>query len=369
MPFFKSLILSLMLVVSNQAWSQAKVVFQVETLATGLGVIWAMEFLDEHTLIFTVRSGRVGIMDSETQDVRWLSGLPPIHTQGQGGLLDVKASPNYLQDQWLYFTYSHPLANSAVTALARAQLDGDKLVNWQDLILTQSSSNSHQHWGSRIAFDHQGHVFFGIGDRGIRDESQNTLSHTGSILRLTLDGDIPQDNPFVNNPDVLDEIWSFGHRNPQGMAFDSARQQLWSNEHGPRGGDEINLIERGQNYGWPEVSQGKEYWGPVAIGATHKDGMIDPIKVFTPSIAPGSLLVYSGRAFPQWQGHFFSGALALRHLNRVVIDQQYKAVEEERLLEELNERIRALAEDTAGRIYFSTDSGQIKRLVPKSDSR
>jgi glucose/arabinose dehydrogenase len=183
-------------------------------------------------------------------------------------------------------------------------------------------------------------------------------------MRLHLDGRVPKDNPFVGNSDVLDEIWSFGHRNPQGMAFDFKTGRLWSNEHGPRGGDEINLIKPGKNYGWPLVSQGKEYWGDRAIGVTSQVGMEDAVKVYIPSIAPSSLLIYRGAAFPKWQGSLFSGALVLRHLNRVTLNPQGKAISEERLLTDLNERIRSLAVDHAGLLYFATDSGKIARLRP-----
>jgi glucose/arabinose dehydrogenase len=185
-------------------------------------------------------------------------------------------------------------------------------------------------------------------------------------MRLRLDGSTPDDNPFLNNPDVLPEIWSYGHRNPQGLLYDTNKGKLWSIEHGPRGGDEINLVKKGRNYGWPVISYGKEYWGPVSVGeGTQKSGMEQPVKVYIPSIAPGSLLLYSAKAFPQWRGDLFSGALKLRHLNRVSISSDNKAMNEERLLEDLNERIRALTVSAEGWIYFSTDSGKIMRMRPR----
>ena len=184
---------------------------------------------------------------------------------------------------------------------------------------------------------------------------------------LNLDGSIPADNPFVNK-DALPEIWSYGHRNPQGMFWEKKTGKLWSNEHGPRGGDEINRIIPGENYGWPIVSHGKEYWGPKRVGeATSKPGMVDPLKVYIPSIAPSSLLIYSGKAFPNWQGNFFSGALALVHLNRVVFDESGKPVKEEQMLVELDERIRDVIESPEGWIYLSTDSGKILRIKPDTN--
>ncbi|WP_083944975.1 PQQ-dependent sugar dehydrogenase [Thiomicrospira microaerophila] len=350
--------------------SHAETRFQIEPLAQNLGVVWGMDFISPTQLVFTQRSGEAGVLDIQTGSVSWLQGIPKVAASGQGGLLDVKfLAQDNANQAWLYFTYSSPDEFGARTALARAQLPdltrSRTLHNWQDLLITQSDTASGQHFGSRIAFDDQGYVFFGIGDRGERQQSQNNQNHIGTIIRLHLDGRVPKDNPFVGDSQARDEIWSYGHRNPQGMAFDVATGRLWSNEHGPRGGDEINLIKPAQNYGWPLVSLGKEYWGDRAIGVHSKPGMVDAVKVFTPSIAPGSLIVYRGDAFPDWQGSLFSGALALRHLNRVTLNAQGEAIAEERLLTDLNQRIRALAVDDQGWIYISTDSGQILRLRPK----
>lgn len=208
-------------------------------------------------------------------------------------------------------------------------------------------------------------MFFGIGDRGRRDLAQDLGNHVGAIIRLELDGSVPRDNPFVGDPQALDEIWSYGHRNPQGLLFDRETRRLWSIEHGPRGGDEINLILKGRNYGWPVVSHGKEYWGPLSIGeGTEKPGIEPPRKVYIPSIGPGSLMMYRGEAFPQWHGNLFAGALKLRHLNRISLSKSGRAIGEERLLEDLGERIRALLQGPEGLIYLSTDSGRILRLAP-----
>jgi glucose/arabinose dehydrogenase len=297
--------------------------------------------------------------------MRRVDGLPSIVAEGQGGLLDVAVAPANAAPGWIYFTYSKPVDGEATTALARARLDGERLVDWQDLLVADAVSGTRRHFGSRIAFDDEGHLFFGVGDRGERDPAQDNSNHIGTIMRLNLDGSIPPDNPFVGDRAARDEIWSFGHRNPQGLLFDSATQRLWEIEHGPRGGDEINLILEGRNYGWPVVSHGQEYWGPVSVGeATSKPGMEDPRKVYIPSIAPGSLLLYRGEAFPDWRGDLFSGALKLRHLNRVSLSADGQATAEERLLEDFGERIRALAESPEGWIYLSTDSGRILRMRP-----
>jgi glucose/arabinose dehydrogenase len=285
---------------------------------------------------------------------------------GQGGLLDVAVPPDYTSGDWIYFTYSKEQKGKGVTALARARRKGNRLVALEDLLVTRSASSTGRHFGSRIAFDGAGHLFFSVGDRGVRPNAQNLSTHAGSILRLDLNGNVPEDNPFVHQTGALPEIWSYGHRNPQGMFYDRNQQRLWSIEHGPRGGDEINLILPGLNYGWPIISYGKEYWNPLPVGeGTEKEGMEQPVKFYVPSIAPGSLIAYSGKAFPDWKGNLFAGALKLTHLNRVEIDNTGSAITEERLLVGLRERIRALTESPEGWLYLSTDSGKILRIRPE----
>lgn len=346
--------------------SQSNPNFKLELLAQDLGVPWGMAFLNDRELIFTERQGNIRILDLESLEITTLRGAVEVDAEGQGGMLDVATGPDYTTRDWLYFTYSKSTVSGAVTTLARAKRRGNQLSDWQELLVTDSATSSYRHFGSRIAFDQQGHVFFGVGDRGERDSAQDLSSHAGTIMRLRLDGSIPDDNPFLSRDNALPEIWSYGHRNPQGLLYDNNTGNLWSIEHGPRGGDEINLVVKGANYGWPVISYGKEYWGPVSIGeGTEKPGMEQPVKVYIPSIAPGSLLLYSATAFPQWQGNLFSGALKLRHLNRVSISMDNKAIAEERLLGDLNERIRALAQSPEGWIYFSTDSGKIIRMRPR----
>ncbi len=342
--------------------------YWLEQLTSNLGIPWGMTFIDNNQILFTERAGKAGILNTQTKQVTYLKGLPKIHVKQQGGLLDVVTSPNYKKDKWLYFTYSKTVNFNGVTVLARAKLNQYTLINWQNLLVTHSATDSNIHFGSRIAFDDKGYVYFSIGDRGIRNNSQNRNNHAGSIIRLHLDGTTPTDNPFVNDKNIKPQIWSYGHRNPQGMAWDNKNKRLWSIEHGPRGGDEINLIQKGKNYGWPIISYGKEYWNPFAVGeGTHKKGMQQPVKVYTPSIAPSSLLFYTGKQFPRWQGNLFTGALKLTHLNRVVIDKAGNAVKEERLLTNLNERIRAVIQSPAGEIIFSTDSGKIYKMVARSN--
>ena len=339
--------------------------FQLKEVASGLGIPWGLAFISPNELLFTERKGSAGILNTSSRKISRLTGLPPVFAEGQGGLLDVAVPPQYPQQDWIYFTYSKEINGQGVTTLARARLKQHSLQQWQELLVTQSGTDTGRHYGSRIAFDDKGYLYFGVGDRGERPNGQNLQTHAGSIIRLKRNGEIPADNPFVDDKAALAEIWSYGHRNPQGLVWDNEHKRLWEIEHGPRGGDELNLIQKGKNYGWPVISYGMEYWGPLAVGeGTEKPGMQQPVKYYVPSIAPGSLLVYSGDAFPQWKGSLFAGALKLRHLNRITLDSAGNAVAEERLLEELDERIRALAQSPEGWIYFSTDSGKIFVIKP-----
>ena len=351
--------------------------YQVTQVATGLGIPWGMSFQSENEILFTERKGSLGILNIESGEVNYLSGLPEIIANGQGGFMDVVKPINNEIADWTYFTYVKPIdaAGNGETTLARAHISKDGIFDWQDLLVTHSlfgiifdvtgiAWGSDRHFGSRIAFDDT-HLYFSIGDRGNRPNGQNLETHAGSILRLNVDGSVPQDNPFVDVEGARNEIWSYGHRNPQGLVWDGIKQRLWSIEHGPRGGDELNLIERGANYGWPIISYGKEYASFRSVGeGTHKEGMEQPKKFYIPSIAPGSLMQYTGEAFPEWQGDLFAGALKLRHINRIELDQEGNAIAEERLMEDLNERIRALLQSPEGWIYFSTDSGNIYVIKP-----
>ena len=351
---------------SPQIIKSEKVTFVLEKVIDGLGIPWGLAFISESQLLITEQQGRIKLLDTKTKKLTLLQGAPQVLVDGQGGLLDVAVPPGFTPGDWIYFTFVRNKADKGVTVLARAKLTNNKLVQWQDLLETQSATDSGRHFGSRIAFDEKNHVYFGVGDRGERPNSQDLSNHAGSVMRLTRDGRIPKDNPFIDRDDVLPEIWSYGHRNPQGMAYDPLHKRLWLIEHGPRGGDEINLVLPGRNYGWPVISYGKEYWGPLAVGeGTHREGMEQPIKQYTPSIAPGSLLLYSGKSFPAWQGNLFTGALKLRHLNRVTLNKEGKAIDEERLLSNLDERIRALIENPQGWLFFSTDSGKIYVIRPK----
>lgn len=344
-------------------YSATKVEVELDQVTDGLGIPWGLAFLSEERLLITERKGGVKLLDLATNKITTLKNAPSVIANGQGGMLDVAVSPQ--APAWIYFTYVGGSSDKHSTILARAQLEGDALTRWQDLLITTGNDNG-QHFGSRIAFDNDGYVYFGVGDRGERDSAQDLSLHQGSVMRLHLDGSIPKDNPFVTTKGAQISIWTYGHRNPQGMAYDADNKRLWLIEHGPRGGDEINLLEKGKNYGWPVISHGREYISGLPVGeSTHKTGMEQPVKVYIPSIAPGSLLHYTGDAFPQWRGNLFAGALKLRHLNRVILSDRVETIDEQRLLQDLDQRIRALAQSPRGWIYFSTDSGNVYRLKPR----
>ena len=350
---------------SLAAIKSAGVNLKLEKVMERLGVPWGLVFISPSQLLVTEREGTIRLLDLKSSTNVKLQNSPQVLADGQGGMLDVAIPPNYQTSKWIYFTYVKDDNGEGVTVLSRAKLNNESFTQWQELLVTKSGTEQGYHFGSRITFDDQGHVYFGIGDRGERSNAQDLTNHAGSIIRLNLDGSIPKDNPFIKRKSALPEIWSYGHRNPQGLSYDFKHKRLWEIEHGPRGGDEINLILPGKNYGWPVISYGKEYWGPIAVGeGTHRKGMQQPVKVYIPSIAPGSLMVYTGDAFPKWKGNLLSGALKLKHINRIVLNEKGEAVKEERLLESLDHRIRALTQSPEGWIYFSTDSGSIYRLRP-----
>jgi len=326
-----------------------------------LAVPWGMTLINEGQLLVTFRHGDVALVDLKSGKSTPVSGAPQVMARGQGGLLDVRKSPHYAKDHWLYFTYVKQVKGQGATTLARAKLVDYQLTHWQDLLVSTSRSKYSRHFGSRIAFDNSGHVFFSVGDRGVRDKAQDLSNHAGTILRLNLDGTIPKDNPFVGQDNALDAIYSFGHRNPQGLAFDRAKSQLWAIEHGPRGGDELNLIAPGLNYGWPIVSHGKEYALPLAVGeATSKKGYVDPVQVYIPSIAPSSLWLNTN-AGKQGELQFLIGALKLKHLNVLDLRKQ-QVVAQSRHLTALALRIRNVIGDGGSGFIVATDDGQLLQL-------
>jgi glucose/arabinose dehydrogenase len=338
------------------------------SVAKGVTIPWAIEPLSNGDLLITERSGTLYLLPKNSANLTKLSGLPQIDANGQGGLLDLALHSGPNSNQWLYITYSSTQGakSGSNTALMRAKLSDDRteLLNTQLLYKGEHNSTKGQHYGSRIVFDNQGYVYFSIGDRGARDKNPQDLTRDGGkIYRLHTDGRIPKDNPFVNQKSAKHAIWSYGHRNPQGMWFDKTTQTLWSHEHGPRGGDELNIIKAGANYGWPVVSYGVNYSGTSFTDIQEKDGMQSPVLHWTPSIAPSDMLLVSSDKYPQLKGKLLLSSMKFSFLSALEISN--KSVSKQYKILEGIGRVRSLAQGSDGYIYLGIDGQGIKRLEPE----
>lgn len=336
---------------------------KVETLWQGRDVIWGVALLPSDDILFTERGGKIRLWDSKARQASEVAGAPSVVERGQGGLLDIALHPEFNKNNRIYLTYSKKVEDGKfTTALATAIFKDKKLSELKDLFMAKPALSATHHFGSRLAFDSRGFLFMTVGDRGERDFAQRLDTHMGKVLRFNDKGEVPADNPFVKQEGALPEIWSYGHRNPQGLAWDAATQTLWEQEHGPRGGDEINIIKRGANYGWPIVTHGREYHGPKIGEGTTKAGVEASAKYFVPSIAPSGLAVYRSNAIAAWKDSIFSGALVLQHLNRLSLKNK-EIKTEERFFADKGKRIRDVRVDNRGRIYFSTDDGILARIA------
>jgi glucose/arabinose dehydrogenase len=337
--------------------------FRVDTLATGLTSPWGIAFLPDGRILITEKAGQIRIVQNGRLLTDQIQGMPAVYTNGQGGLLDIVLHPDYARNGWIYLTYSKAGAGGGGTVLARAKIEGNTLTSLQELYAAQPLNSAGVHFGSRIAFDGKGYVYLSTGDRGTPQNAQNLNNSWGKIIRLREDGQIPPDNPFVNTPNARPEIWSYGHRNMQGLFYDRSRDRLWAHEHGPRGGDEINLVRRGLNYGWPLITHGVNYDGTPVSGASQGDGLEQPVRYWVPSIAPSGLAVVSSNLYPQWQGNLLVGALVGTHLARVELNGEAFA-REEKLLNNIG-RVRAVVQSPDGHIYLTTEgTGLLVKLVP-----
>ena len=342
----------------------------VQTVATGLANPWSLAFLPDGRMLVTERAGRMRLVAPNGQLSAPLANVPKVFAAGQGGLLDVILDREFAQSRTIYFSYSEPFNGGGRTALARARLDDGEVPRLTDVkvIYRQYGPPSRgNHFGSRIVQAKDGTLFVTNGEHFTdRDMAQTLDNDLGKIVRITTDGTPPPDNPFTNKPGTRPEIWSYGHRNPQGLALNPADGKLWEQEHGAKGGDEINIIEKGHNYGWPRVSYGVNYDGtPVGTGKAKMEGVDDPRWHWTPSIAPSGMAFYTGDLFPAWKGSLFNGALRSQLLSRLELKGD-AVVREERLLQALNERIRDVRQGPEGALYLLTDStsGRILRVVP-----
>ena len=328
--------------------------FDLVLLADDLDHPWGMAFLPDGRLLITERDGLLKVYHKGKTTELALPNFPEIYTRGQGGLLDITPHPNFEENHFIYFTYSHDLSRGSTTGLVRAKLDKNRISQIKTLLVAKTDSTTSKHYGSRIRFDAKGFIYMTVGDRGQRHNAQRLDIHAGKVLRLTDEGQAATGNPFLENSKALPEIYSYGHRNPQGLAMHPETGQMWLSEHGPRGGDEINLVRSGVNYGWPVITYGKEYIGGSIGEGTHHPNMAQPIHQWTPSIAPSGISFYNGDAFPAWKGNLFTTALKFELLVRQELDGN-KIVHEERLIEEEVGRIRAVTQGPDGLLYLLTD--------------
>lgn len=337
----------------------------VETVARGLEHPWSLAFLPDGRMLVTERPGRIRIVARDGRLSTPLGNVPKVVASGQAGLLDIALDRNFASNRTLYVCYS--AAAGGLAAVARATLDPEAgALNNVKTIFTEHSAGGSNNHGCRIAQGHDGLLFVTLGDHfGPRDEAQNLARDNGKIIRIAPDGSIPADNPFVGRAGARGEIWSYGHRNPQGLAFRPGTDELWEQEHGPRGGDEVNIIEKGKNYGWPVIGYGIDYNGAKIHESTAKPGMEQPVKYWVPSIAPSGMAFYTGDLFARWKGSLFIGALKGQMLVRLTLDGR-RVTGEERLLKGLTERIRDVRQGPDGALYLLTDdsAGRILRLVP-----
>ena len=338
--------------------------FRIVEVATDLEHPWGLAFLPDGRMLVTERPGRLRIVGADGSLSAPLTGLPEIYDSGQGGLLDVILDPDFASNSTIYFSDSPPVERRGTTRIAKAKLTDTGLEDVTVLFTATTPGSNGRHFGSRLVIGTDGYLYASIGDHGADDTAQDLSLHSGKIIRITKDGAPAPDNPFLGTAGALPEIYTYGNRNPQGMTL-TPEGELWANEHGPRGGDEVNVITAGANYGWPVVTHGRAYSGLPMGEGKEKEGMTPPIQVYVPSIAPSGMAFYQGDAFKGWQGDLFIGALALTHLNRLDMEDG-KIVGEERLLEDKGWRIRDVRSGPDGFLYLLTDApdGKLVRLEP-----
>lgn len=358
---------------AEDAIAQAPTVVQ-NVLVEGLEHPWGLDWLPDGTLIVTERPGRVRLIRHGQLEPTPVAGVPTVFASGQGGLLDVSLHPEFAENRWVYFTYADGNRQANQTRVARARLDGDTLSDWQVIFTVNRAKEGGQHFGSRLTWLPDNTLLVSIGDGGnpplqlegelIRNQAQNLNSYLGKIVRINDDGSIPADNPFVDTTAAAPAVWSYGHRNIQGLMYDPVSDRVWSTEHGARGGDELNQVVAGENYGWPVVTHSREYSGGEITAERSRPGMVDPRLVWTPAIAPSGLLVYQGDAFPQWQGDLFAGGLVSQDIRHIDLDASGAVVDETPI--PIGQRVRDVRQGPDDLIYVLTDepNGRLIRLEP-----
>ncbi|PSR52178.1 sugar dehydrogenase [Adhaeribacter arboris] len=337
--------------------------FTVDKLYEGFTNPWGMAWLPDGRLLVTERAGQILVFKNNKFTGEKLTGVPEVFAEGQGGLLDIKLHPDYQKNKWIYISYSKPVEGGATTAIMRFKLQGNQLVEKKDLFLAKPYLKADFHFGSRIVFDKDKFLYFSSGERGTQPKVQELDNDHGKIHRLYDDGRVPQDNPFVNQKGAHPSIWTYGHRNPQGMVYDAENNRIWAVEHGPKGGDELNLIQKGKNYGWPKTSYGINYDGTILTEFKEMAGVENPVRYWVPSIGPCGMTMVTSNQYPDWKGNLLVGALAFRYIARVQLEGT-KYVKEQRLVQDIG-RVRAVAEGPDGFIYALTEGpGLLIKLTP-----
>lgn len=337
--------------------------YTVETLYESFKNPWGMTWLPDGRMLVTERSGDILVFKNDKFTGEKLTGVPKVFNNGQGGLLDIQIHPNYASNGWIYISYAKPVDGGATTAIARFKLNGNQVTNFVDLFTAKPYLPADYHFGSRIVFDKNNYLFFSSGERGTQPKVQELNNDHGKIHRLHDDGRVPTDNPFVGQKDASPSIWTLGHRNPQGMVYDPATDRIWAAEHGPKGGDELNLIQKGKNYGWPKTSYGINYDGTILTEFKELPGIENPVRYWVPSIGPCGITIVNSPKYPQWKGNILVGALAFRHVARVQLDGT-KYVTEERLLDGKG-RVRHVAQSPDGFLYVITEGpGLLLKIIP-----
>ncbi len=343
--------------------STDKMVIKIDTLYTGFQNPWGMTWISENRMLVTEKKGEILIFKDDKFTGQKVTGLPSVYNNGQAGLLDITVHPNYAQNGWIYIAYAKPVNNGGATTIARFKLNGNAIADFQELIVTTPVWNGGTHYGSRIVFDNQNFLYFSNGERGSQENAQDLKNSHGKIHRIHDDGRIPTDNPFVNTSGAVPSIWTYGNRNPQGLYFDKANNRLWEVEHGPRGGDELNILEKGKNYGWPVITYGINYNGTPITNITEKEGMEQPVKYWTPSIATCGMTMVTSDKYPAWRGNILVAALAGTHIARVEMNGT-RATGEEKLLQGIG-RVRQVSQSPDGYIYAVTEgTGLLIKILP-----